>query len=307
MNLPFSMPCLTLMVGPPGSGKSTYAKTLVEQGFVYANQDLQGRGYLDVLEKAVAEGKNVVVDRMNFDKKQRSQLISLARPSGYGVQIVVLHESQQTCFDRMIKRENHPTIKDEISARKALNTFFSKYERVEDIEADIVKRIWPEGEKPKAIVCDLDGTLCNLDHRLHHVRKVDGKKANWGAFFAELDKDTPNTWCSMVLRSISHTYGTQIVYCSGRPDSYRNATREWLTKHDLNGFFDPITTEKPEAPLYMRNRSDFRDDTIAKEILLDFEILTRFTPQFMIDDRQRVVDTWRRRGYTCLQCAPGDF
>lgn len=295
MNLPFSTPCLTLMVGPPGSGKSTYAKTLVEQGFVYANQDLQGRGYLDVLEKAVAEGKNVVVDRMNFDKKQRSQLISLARPSGYAIQIVVLHESQQTCFDRMIKRENHPTIKDESSARRALNTFFSKYERVEDSEADIVKRIWPEGEKPSAIVSDLDGTLCNVDHRLHFIRR-DGRK-DWKGFFDGLPGDTVNQWCKDIVKSMSKDHA--IVYCSGRPDSYMKQTTEWLGRHEMLDF--------PNSYIFMRNRSDFRDDSIAKEILLDFEILTRFTPYFMIDDRQRVVDMWRRRGYTCLQCAPGDF
>lgn len=45
----------------------------------------------------------------------------------------------------------------------------------------------------------------------------------------------------------------------------------------------------------------------AREIILDFEILTRFTPYLMIDDRKRVVDMWRKRGFVCLQCAEGHF
>lgn len=28
---------------------------------------------------------------------------------------------------------------------------------------------------------------------------------------------------------------------------------------------------------------------------------------FTVDDRQQVVDMWRRRGITCLQCDVGDF
>ncbi len=29
--------------------------------------------------------------------------------------------------------------------------------------------------------------------------------------------------------------------------------------------------------------------------------------QFVMDDRQRVVDMWRSKGLKCLQVAPGDF
>lgn len=57
----------------------------------------------------------------------------------------------------------------------------------------------------------------------------------------------------------------------------------------------------------MRRSGDFRPDYIVKEVILDFEILTRYTPYIIIDDRDQVVKMWRRRGYTCLQCAPGDF
>jgi hypothetical protein len=90
--------------------------------------------------------------------------------------------------------------------------------------------------------------------------------------------------------------GYKIVLCSGRPDDHEKPTREWLSRS--YPYYDD---------LFMRLRGDHRQDNIAKENILDFEILTRYTPYFMIDDRAQVVEMWRKRGFTCLQCAPGDF
>lgn len=59
--------------------------------------------------------------------------------------------------------------------------------------------------------------------------------------------------------------------------------------------------------LLMRPRNDFRKDDVIKENLLDFEILTKYQPYFIIDDRKQVVDMWRRRNLTVLQCAEGEF
>ena len=36
-------------------------------------------------------------------------------------------------------------------------------------------------------IVDLDGTLANCDHRLHHI---DGAKKNWDLFFQECSDDT---------------------------------------------------------------------------------------------------------------------
>ena len=73
-------------------------------------------------------------------------------------------------------------------------------------------------------------------------------------------------------------------------------SEEWLKKNNL--WF---------GHLFMRSAGDHRQDDIVKEIILDFDILTQFKPEFAIDDRQQVVDMWRKRGIVCLQCAKGDF
>jgi hypothetical protein len=99
----------------------------------------------------------------------------------------------------------------------------------------------------------------------------------------------------------------KIVYCSGRGDDHGAQTEEWLKRHKLDSFYSTTWGEYAPADLYMRPANDSRKDCIVKEIILDFEILTRYSPVMFIDDRQQVVDMWRSRGFVCLQCAKGDF
>jgi FMN phosphatase YigB (HAD superfamily) len=165
---------------------------------------------------------------------------------------------------------------------------------VEDWEADLVVRHYPEGEKPSAVICDLDGTLCDIEHRRHHVRS-EGKKKNWMAFMDGIKDDKPNRWCIDILLGLRQ----EVVFCSGRSENERSATEHWFTGNLPIGLWG--------KKLFMRQSGDSRQDNVVKEIILDFEILTRYTPYFMIDDRQQVVDMWRKRGFVTLQCDKGDF
>lgn len=287
---------LIILVGPPGSGKSTLAKQYEADGYVRISQDDQGKvGHHMAFELAMMKEQNIVVDRMNFSRQQRAPYLAI-KAAGYETHIVVIHVPRSECFARMKIRLDHPTIKDESAANSALNTFFSKYEKPLEGEADNIKFVYPGGPKPSAIVIDLDGTLCNLDKRLHHVRPTPPAKKNWKAFFDELENDEPHAGVLELVHHFLAAGVTQVVFASGRPDDYKRKTSDWLKKYVL-----------PTDKLYMRCRGDHREDFIAKEIILDFEILTRFTPLFFVDDRQQVIDLWRRRGFTALQCAKGDF
>lgn len=288
---------LEILVGPPGCGKSTYVKQHLSD-YTYINQDSQGKvGHLDRFNEAIKKGEHIVVDRMNFDKEQRARYIVPAKANAYDVKITVFHVPRKTCIERCIARKDHETIKDETSARKAINFFFSRYQEPTTDEGELVFKN-PEGERRPAIICDLDGTLCNIEHRKHLVQKAIDKtkagKPNWPAFFKAMADDKANEWCAEILRQFSGTH--EIVFCSGRPEEYREVTEKWLKDHNLHFGY-----------LFMRSSSDYRQDNIVKEIILNFDVLTQFKPLFAIDDRQQVVDMWRKNGIVCLQCAEGDF
>lgn len=299
-------PTLTIVIGPPGSGKSTLARGMVSDAIlagkelVYVNQDSQGADHKSLFIDAAYAGKDIVVDRMNFNIQQRMSFIEIAKLKDYHIKAIVKCESQATCIERMLVRTGHETIKNEKSARSALQTFMTKYEPPTKEEGiDEIVRIYPEGQKESCIVVDLDGTLCNVEHRRHFVRDLpEGQKKNWAGFFAGIADDTVNQWCLALVWRFLKT--DRIVYCSGRSENFKKVTTEWLTKHaGMN--------EGEHYSLFMRHRADSRQDYIVKEILLDFEILTRFKPFFMVDDRKQVVDLWRRRGFVCLHCDEGDF
>lgn len=246
-----------------------------------------------MFRNGVEAKNNIVVDRMNFSIEQRRDFMIMA--PDYDYEIVVFHQPYDVCLERMLQRQGHPTIKDEKSARSALRTFFTKYERPTPNEFLKVTYLYPGlGGKPSAVVCDLDGTLCDIVHRRHFVQPTEGKKKDWKSFYEGISGDSLNLWCAEILHTLSASH--PIVLCSGRGSEYRQTTIDWLNKHEIE--YDD---------LFMRFAGDHRKDSIVKEIILDFEILTRYTPHFMIDDRQQVVDMWRSRGFVCLQCDEGNF
>jgi hypothetical protein len=63
---------------------------------------------------------------------------------------------------------------------------------------------------------------------------------------------------------------------------------------------------KAGETLYMRQDGDFRRDDIVKQEILD-KYIDKDRVLFVLDDRDQVVDMWRRNGLTCFQVAEGDF
>jgi len=148
------------------------------------------------------------------------------------------------------------------------------------------------------VIFDLDGTLADVSHRLHYVR---GATPDWSAFFAACPDDAPheaaialwNMINSAVDAGVGEHTGIARFICSGRPESCRAATVDWLRKH---GIFDW------QYVLLMRGDDDRRPDHVVKRDMLRSIRGHGYEPLFAVDDRPSVVRMWRENGVTCFAC-----
>lgn len=140
-------------------------------------------------------------------------------------------------------------------------------------------------------VFDIDGTLADGSHRLHHIQTA---PKNWDGWYAGVMGDKPIAHMRRLANDLSGC--AEIVYVSGRSEQVQAETAQWLDDH---GF--------PDAPLYMRKSGDHKDDDKLKiELLADLR-RDGFEPIMVFDDRNRVVAAWRAAGVPCAQVAEGDF
>lgn len=157
---------------------------------------------------------------------------------------------------------------------------------------------WPnitEKSKP-CYLFDLDGTLADVSHRLHHIARPEGddRPKDWDAFFDACEKDAPIPHIVDLCRKLSNHF--PIVVVSGRSDRVRHATETWLRLHNV--FCDA---------LYMRSAGDHRPDHATKKSLLKQILAAGYDPIMAFDDRDQVVKMWRDQGIPCAQVAEGNF
>lgn len=150
--------------------------------------------------------------------------------------------------------------------------------------------------KPKIeiVLCDIDGTIANIEHRLHFIKNLDGTKkrgkdADWESFNKACVDDAPYQDVIDVLKSLAH--GRRVIFVSGRDAVVRDDTMAWLIEYVGRG------------ELYMRKDKDFRPDTEVKLEMVQGLGITPDNVLCILDDRQHVVDMWRDNGFRCLQVA----
>ena len=146
--------------------------------------------------------------------------------------------------------------------------------------------------KKQTIIFDVDGTIADVEHRRHFVNGNN----DWQSFRAETVNDTPVQWvCDIAKRFIAQ--GDQVAFFSARNESEREITEkqiaEWIGDN--------------QQGLFLRPDGDFRkDDEFKSELADKFEELGGKI-DLVFDDRNQVVEMWRKRGTTVVQVAEGDF
>ena len=279
---------LLVLKGLPASGKSTYAESLVEQGYVRVNKDtirLDPRLFPDgynfknrshekkvikernrQIIEALGNNKDVVVDDTNLNPVHIKDILNIAKQHGATFMVddsfmqVPLHE----CIERDKNREDSVG---ESAIRGMYHQFIRKSPQALEYDPAL----------PMAVICDIDGTLAHMN----------GKRNPYDWHKVGLD-DVDEGVAHLIdaLRCVDYA---KVFLFSGRNEVCRPETEEWLERNDID--YDA---------LYMRPQffedgktENNLDDRVIKADMLRDHIVGKYNVLFVVDDRPKVCRMWR--------------
>ena len=150
-----------------------------------------------------------------------------------------------------------------------------------------IKQLVEQREKSlgltKCIIVDVDGTLSLMNNR--HVYNAE---------------QSVNDQVNHPVKQLCNLYYAEdyvVILMTGRQESERKVTEEFLKKNSI--WHDTMI---------MRATGDYRKDSIIKKELYEKHIEGIYHVEFVLDDRNQVVDMWRDElGLPCFQVFYGDF
>lgn len=321
---------LTVFVGLPGSGKSTLAREILQrEGFngVSLNRDdlrteLFGEAYhegnperekealvtktLDErFERAMKEGKHLVDDNTNTNRRFLHKLLERARSHGAEIELIPVEVSideakrrnrarganggrfvPEHVIDKMAQNlyDNNGVMKDVLFNEK-VTLFVDKVtpgmELVERFNREAEKRYPILGNEVVAL--DFDGTLSfNAEALWTHITNPELPKKNWDGFYSS---DSPINFSVLELIRALRLRGYAIFLFTGRQDSYAAETIEALERYGA-----------PISRLYMTREGDFRGDYTSKVSMLERVRAEGFEVIHSVDDRPSSIRVWEERG-----------
>lgn len=277
-----------ITVGCSASGKSTFAKDLIDQGWVDVNRDdirfdKYCFGVRDwdlykfskekennvtvqqerMVDAAHIKGQNIIISDTNINDKTRNFWINRLSNMGYDVEVKYFDVDLMELLARDTKRDNgvgYKVITDQYARYMKLRHGDNYHKHSDDL--------------PHVILVDIDGTVAEMQDR---------KPYDWG----RVSEDLPRKHIIDLVTSYRFpdydTPNRSVIFLSGRDAVCQKATRQWLI--DNVGWAE-------DCYLFMRGKGDTRKDTIVKKELFDKYIKGRYNVDYVVDDRDQVVRMW---------------
>lgn len=292
---------MIIMVGIPGSGKTTKRNEIIKQfgeGAVYTNMDELRVKYADkrtksnrnefekfisaeekkLIDQYLSEGHPlVIIDDTHLSIKGIETLERKAAEYGYVAHAEFLMDSFDIpkCHKRNTDRahsQHVPAWVVETMGERFVGAWFAYHNR----------GVVLKNNRAKAIIVDLDGTAAHMNGR--------------GAFdWKRVGEDTVDEIVRDLVRYYKST-GHVVIALSGRDGVCEPETRQWL-----------IDNEIPFDHLWMRTPNDMRKDIYVKLELYVSHIMKKYDVKVCLDDRNQIVMAWRGIGLKCLQVGSGYF
>ncbi len=298
---------ILILVGAPGSGKSTYAKYHVRtednwfrvcrddfrlmqftKGNLSKDEEIQLTKIVSHTIHGLLKLKiNVIIDATNTRKEFLNGYIhEFGEKADISFKLfdLPLAELAERCENRKIETGKYipsNVIKRQYSNLQKLIKSFDFSDR--KLKKKKLSYAVQSKDLPKAIICDLDGTLCLMNGR----NPFDASRC---------DEDLPNTPVVNMVKQYKGL-GYTIILLSGRSDAYKPQTIKWLKENEI--IYDDLV---------MRKEGDHRKDSIVKSEFYYGNIDGQYNVELVLDDRDQVVELWRETlGLPCFQVYYGDF
>ena len=308
-NNPHYFPKLLILVGAPGSGKSTFARYFLrtEDNWLRVNRDdfrlmqfgdtLMSPFYEERITKMVEASvitllknhTNVIIDATNSSLRTLEDMVRTYTEYA-DISFKVFDLSVEELVKRCDKRYEQTgkfipksAIEKHVTQLQYTKEKFDFKPIPRTVKEATLTYTVQDSTLPKAVICDLDGTLSLLNGR----DPYDASSA---------DEDLLNVPVARVLQ-MAKAQGYKVILLSGREQLYKEPTERFLSKHQIA--YDL---------LLMRTTNDYRKDNIIKKELFQQEIAGKYFIEFLLDDRNQVVDMWRKDlQLPCFQVNYGDF
>ena len=145
----------------------------------------------------------------------------------------------------------------------------------------------------KYIICDLDGTLFNVEHRLPLLQNCRNEE-DYDKFHAAHINDTINRNILGILNTyMMLSNSVKFIFVTGRHEKFRESTIKQLNE---------LVFSPEQYTLYMKSSYQMYTPNFVMTVLDDLAIKCGLDNiLFVLDDRPATVKLYREAGLTCLQ------